>query len=403
MTYAVYLPPMTDFPPRGPLTREARLALASVMLLGLGACRDAGPRPPRAEFIVAAGDSTYWVRSEPSGIRLRGSPMVLARLDNKFLELYVVDDDRSFENALFVGQRLFQRDLITGDSSEIFRDTLVMALAERYARAHPDARRLAPDEDAAEEPATDASAEVSVLGVHGPFLSLEYHVDTAAGNETWHQTRHQVIDLRTGRAATLADVLGPSEAAGVLSRGRKLYQETVDSVRRDKRPAAQRAAAAITHFRFDPSSFSIAAPSGSLMIAFSAPGQGTGGEGFVLPMRPIAVTEPAWWADVRGALPTSTREREERWARPGYEVRAVYDTSARPVRLAIADSAGKEYEIGGVSAPVHRIYWLDAPAIGKSDRDALTKAFDEAAHYDEGTRTATRTLGPRIVLAVARR
>lgn len=344
---------------------------------------------PRAEFIVAAGDSTYWVRSGESGLQLRGSPMVLARLDGRFLELYVVDDDRSFENALFVGQRLFQRDLVSGDSTEIFRDTLVNALAESYERAHPDARRLAPDEESGAEPATSASAEVSVLGVHGPFLSVEYHVDTAgAGDESWHMTRHVVIDLRTGQQVGLADVLGPGDASSVLTRARSLYAETVDSIRRDSRPAARRAAQSIGRFKFDPRSFSLTAPNGTLMIAFSAPGQGSGGEGFVLPMRPLPVKEPAWWADARVALPTSTREREELWSRGPYVVKAAYDTSARPVRLTLVDSAGKEYPVGGVAAPVHRIYWLDRPEVDRTQRSALTKAFDESASYDEAARAA---------------
>jgi hypothetical protein len=367
-----------------------RTYVSGALLVLTLACSDrTANRPPRAEFIVAAGDSTYWVRSEPSGIKLRGSPMVLARLDGRFRELYVVDDDRSFENALFVGQRLYQRDLVSGDSTEIFRDTVVTSLAEAYQRSHPDARRLAPDEDAGEEPAVSATSEVSVLGVYGPFLSIEFHVDTSgAGDESWHMTRHIVVDLRTGRQASLADVLGPSEAGAVSARARKLYQETVDSVRRDRRPAARRAAQSIAHFRFDPTSFSLTAPNGTLMIAFSAPGQGTGGEGFVLPMRPIPVTEPPWWVDVRSALPTSTREREEQWSRGAYVVKARYDTTTRPVSLSLVDSAGHEFPIGGVSPPVHRIYWLDRPALDRTQRSALSRAFDEAALYDEAARTA---------------
>src|SRR4051812_8763613 len=63
---------------RGTLRRAFVAALAAGASL---ACADrATARAPTAEFIVAAGDSTYWVRSEPSGIKLRGSPMVLARL-----------------------------------------------------------------------------------------------------------------------------------------------------------------------------------------------------------------------------------------------------------------------------------------------------------------------------------
>jgi hypothetical protein len=323
--------------------------------------------------------------------------LVLTRLDGRFHELYVVDDDRSYENALFVGQRLYERELVSGDSNEVFRDTLVSSMAESYARSHPDARRLAPDEDTGEEPATSATADVSVLGVHGPFLSLEYHADTSgAGDESWHMTRHAVVDLRTAKQASLADVLGPSEATTVLARARKLYRETADSIRRDRRPAARRAARSLGQFRFDPSSFSLTAPNGTLMVAFSAPGQGAGGEGFTLPMRPIPVNEPSWWADARTTLPTSTREREERWARGSYVVKAIYATVARPVHLMLADSAGREFQIGGVSAPVHRIYWIDNPPLDRSQRSALTRAFDEAAQYDAAARVAARApVSPR--------
>lgn len=381
---------MTPSPRPSNRPRHVQRALVAGALLSIClACAERANRAPRAEFIVAAGDSTYWVNSQAAGIRMRGSPMVLARLDGRFLELYVVDDDRSFENALFVGQRLYQRDLVSGDSTEIFRDTLVPSLAEKYARSHPDARRLGPDEDPGEEPGISATAEVSVLGVHGPFLSVEYHVDTSGtGDESWHMTRHAVVDLRTGAHATLADLLGLSESATILARARKLYNETVDSIRRDRREAARRAARSIAHFRFDPTSFSLTAPSGTLMIAFSAPGQGSGGEGFVLPMRPIPVTEPAWWSDARVALPTSTREREELWSRGAYSVKAAYDTSARPVRLSLIDSAGHEFQIGGVAAPVHRIYWLDRPPVDRTQRAALTRAFDEAASYGDAVRAA---------------
>jgi hypothetical protein len=343
---------------------------------------------PEAEFIVAAGDSTYWVRTGATGVTMRGSPMVLAQHDNRFFELYVVDDDHSFENALFVGQRLFQRDILSGDSTEIFGDTIVPALAEQYEERNPDARRLSPDEEPQGEPSHSVTSEVSVLGVHGPFLSLEYHLDTAgAGDDSWHMTRHVVLDLRTGKPVTLTDVLGAAESPGVIARGRKLYSETLDSIRADRRPVAQRAAQSIGRFRFDPNSFSITAPNGTLMIAFSAPGQGSGGEGFVLPIRPIPVAEPAWWSRARAALPTSTREREEHWSRGQYVVKAVYDTAARPVRLVVVDSlGGREFIVGGVSAPVHRIYWLDRPPLDRPQRAALTRAFDEAALYDDAAR-----------------
>ena len=385
---------------RLPLRHWARGALAAVLLTAVACVDRSADKAPRAEFIIAAGDSTYWVTSDGAA-KLRGSPMVLARLEGKFLELYVVDDDDAYENALFISQRLYRRDLITGDSTEIFHDTLVAGLAERYQRQHPTARRIDPDDENQDEPANEATADLSVLGVHGPFLSLEYHVDTTvANNDVWHMTRHVVIDLRNGREVTLADVLGPAQATAVLSRARALYRETVDSVRHDTRPSAKRAAQVIEHFHFDPRSFALTSPNGALMIAFSAPGQGIGGEGFVLPMRPIAVAEPAWWADAKDGLPTATREREELWNRGSYTVKAVYDTSDKPVRLALVDTAGKEFTVGGIAAPVHRIYWLDRPPLDRATRSALAKAFDEAAAYDDQARTvSTDKAAPPIVLA----
>jgi hypothetical protein len=382
--------------PSTPLSNRV-LVLSVAFVVACGENRPASA--PHTEFIVAAGDSTYWVRSNGDGIKLRGSPMILARLDGRFRELYVVDDDRSYESALFVGQRLYARDLESGDSTEIFRDTLVTAMAERYARRHPEARRLGPEEDPGEEPAISATAEVTVLGVHGPYLSIEYHVDTSGVGDEWHMTRQGVIDLRSGRPASLAEVLGPAEAGSVIARARQLFQETVDSVRRDQRPQARRAAQSLGHFRFDANSFSLTAPNGSLMVAFSAPGQGRGGEGMVLPIRPLPVSEPSWWTDARSAVPTSTREREEQWARGTYAVKAVYDTLARPVRLVLLDSAGHEFAVGGVNAPVHRIYWLDRPPLDGTQRQALSKAFDEAALYDDAARASLKQSGPPVYVA----
>ena len=405
----ILCPEMTLVRPLGNLTTGTRhsvlgtrLLVAAALALAHG-CSASGPKPPFAEFVIAAGDSAYWVRSDGAGVRMRGAPIVLAQLDDRFHELYVVDDDRSYASAYFLGQTLFERDLVTGDSSALFRDSVVSALADKYARAHPNEQLLAPDEDPAEDPASTASAEVSVLAVHGPYLSMEYHVDTSgAGDDTWHMTRHEVLDLRTGRRVNLADLIGKGLAATVLGRARRLYRETVDSVLKDRRPVAQRAAQSITRFRFDPTSFALAAPSGAPMIAFSAPGHGSGGEGFVLPIRPIAVSEPAWWAKVRDALPTSITDGEERWQRPTYTVRAIYDTIVRPVRLVLVDTSGLEFPIGGMTAPVHRIYWLDNPQFDRTQRTALIKAFDEAALYDESARTASLR-GPTVAYALAQR
>src|SRR5258708_1048568 len=122
------------------------LPSALFLTLALDACRDArqsatrGSARPTAEFIVAAGDSAYWVASDTAGLRVRGAPLELARVDGQFVEVYVVDDERSFGEADLVGQSVYKRDLRSGASVRVFTDSIVPDIAPQYARAHPDAQ-----------------------------------------------------------------------------------------------------------------------------------------------------------------------------------------------------------------------------------------------------------------------
>ena len=124
------------------------MRLPTIVLLSLaGACALPPPPPPAAEFLVSAGDQTYWVRSDNSGLRIRGSPLILARTGGRYYEIFVGEIDRSFPKALLSGERVFRRDLATSDSTMIYDDTAVVRLAEQYHRQHPSAQLLGPDDD----------------------------------------------------------------------------------------------------------------------------------------------------------------------------------------------------------------------------------------------------------------
>src|SRR5689334_14482050 len=102
------------------------LPLAAALAFVVGCHHDAAPpvagSPPAADFVLAAGDSSFWVTSDHGTVRMRGAPLELARVDGRFYELYVEDDDRSFEDAVLVGQRVYRRDLISGDSLLVYED-----------------------------------------------------------------------------------------------------------------------------------------------------------------------------------------------------------------------------------------------------------------------------------------
>ena len=55
----------------------------------------------------------------------------------RFYELYVADDDRSYFDALLIGQRIYRRDLVSGDSVQVFEDVRVTGIARSYATDAP--------------------------------------------------------------------------------------------------------------------------------------------------------------------------------------------------------------------------------------------------------------------------
>ncbi|HKG92572.1 MAG TPA: hypothetical protein VKA84_11795 [Gemmatimonadaceae bacterium] len=357
---------------------------------------DAGTRaraPAAAEFLLSAGDSTYWVRGTRGGLRMRGSPMLLARYGGRFFEVYVADDDRSYYDALFVGQRLYRRDLVTGDSVAVFDDSIVERAARRYARRHPEADPLDPDEDGAEDPAEQATSEIEVLDVHGPYLSYEHHANVDVEGESHrHVTRRGVLDLRSGRAATVRALFGDRAAVALLGEARRRFAAVRDSVRRapaDER--ARRAAEALDDFTFEERSFGIVEVGREPAVAFLVPGLGDRAGGLTMELPPIPAPAPPWWSAVRETLPTQAADSStDEWRRGGTTVLASYDdTSGTTFALSVRDSAGGSWQLGRLGAPARQLYWLDSLAVDAATRRGLGRAFNESAFYSEDVRSAS--------------
>src|SRR5438128_350522 len=148
--------------------RRPLLALAcAVVAASAAACSRPSGEPPRAEFLLASEDSTFWVQSSSGGLHVRGAPIMLARYGGRFYELYTAERDLSYNDALLVGERLYRRDIVSGDSTLLFADTTVARLASAYGKAHPDEEPLRPGDEGDANPRTSATAQVDVLGVFG--------------------------------------------------------------------------------------------------------------------------------------------------------------------------------------------------------------------------------------------
>lgn len=387
--------------------------------------------PPHADFLLAAGDSTFWVTTGPKGVRVRGSPLVLARYDGKFYEVYVADEDHSFYDAVFTSQRIYRRDLLTGDSMAVFLDSSVVGAARQYAVSHPDQTPLAADEDAADDPTTSVTGEVDIVDVHGPYLSFEYrgtqaskgtvNGDSGAGDR--QILRRGVIDLRSGVRTTPHALFGTVAGDSAVARGHRAFAATLGAIRAARANGNERArlaAAAAGAFVFDPNSFALTDAGRDPSAQFFAPARGPRASGLTLPLSPVPVPEAAdldWWTAERVTLPIGGPDSaSDVWTRPGLEVVARYDTSGGPeqgqgvvvlirqVRDAHAmvarqtsgrhDVPGREWRVGRFPSPTRRLYWLDRPLLDSAGRRALMRAFNESALYGDDARSVRRVLSP---------
>lgn len=369
--------------------------LACVLPALLTACAGANDsaadrRPPRAEFLVGAADSTFWVSSSDD-LKVRGAPLVVARYDGRFYEIYAHHEDLSYPDAVLLGDRLYRRDLLTGDSTVVFADTVVPRMAREYAARHPDERPLAPNEDGEADPSTAITAEVDVLDVYGPYLSYEYHLDIERPGATpWHTTRHGVIDLRTGRASRVTDLLGQERGAVAALTARRWFEVLRDSVARERTHLSddrRRAVAALAQREFDETSFALSAVDGRLTVNFAVPGAGEGAAGNVMELDPVDADSLAWWPQVASGFPVADASGKDVWRGRRYSVIARYDTSGSVARVSLADSE-REWPLFETHAPLFQVTRLDDPAIRDDERRALTRAFNHAASYDEGARVA---------------
>ncbi len=367
------------------------LRFVPLLLLGLVACRTERVAPPSAEFLIAAGDSTFWVRSQNGRLKVRAAPLQLARLRGRFHEIYVADDDRSHYEALIVGQRVFRRDLKTGDSVAIFEDTTAASIERWYREEHPTDPRVGAEEDVSEHPVVEATAEIALLDAFGPYQSYEYHADgLIQGGAEWHMTRRGVLDLEKGDQVSIAALFGDTAATRIVAEGRRRFSLALDSVLASPDARARAAADAIADFDFDPSSFAVVRNGRVPAVQFFAPGHGSRAGGLMISLAPIAAdSTAAWWTEVRGTLSVAPFDSSlDRWERRGLSVIARYDATGDRATLVMVDSAGREWPVARISAPAYSLLWLNEPSLDPATRRALTRAFDEAALYSEQSRTA---------------
>ena len=372
------------------------------------ACRDSDPspaKPPEAEFLFAAGDSTWWVRSGAEGVRVRSAPILLTFTEGKFYEIFVSEDGTEFENASLASARVYSRDVLEKDSLLIFEDPTARREIARWKRAHPNAQKLAPEDELdAEEPSTAITDEIEVIDVHGPWVTVQHSLDIDVEGRAGHRhtRRRAVLDVRTGRRASLATLFGAQASGNAIRAGRTALEALKDSVRGalgDER--ADRARETLESFRFDVTSFALSDLGRSPAISFTVPGNDADGSAIVLTLPPFAMPPQPWWHEVLATLPKWAADSASvRWERPKYIVRAmpVGDGSALALVVRARDTtnaaATREWELATVLSPAYQLIALDDKPVSNDLRTALSRAFDAASAVDGLGQRVSRKVTP---------
>ncbi len=371
--------------------------LGAVTAPGCSRGDDAGTAPPAAEFLFAAGDSTFWVRSGEEGVRVRSAPILLTQVDGRFFEVFIAEDGVDYEDAGFAVARIVARDVTRQDSIMLFDDGSVMREAEAWKRRNPRAEAIDPDnEELPDDPATMVSEEIEILDVHGPWVTFNHllDVDVADQEPHRHAGKRYVVDVRTGARASLESLFGESEARRLIDAGRRLFLQLTDSIRAAGDERAELARETLETFHFDSSSFGITDVNRAPAVAFMVPGNGIDGEALALNLPPITVSEPDWWRTVQPTLPTWAADSSQvRWSRPGYDVIARPRAGEDELALALARTAGRdraEWPVATVPMPAYQVVPLDTPPVSPAMRDALARAFDASSTHDGVAQVAAR-------------
>lgn len=401
------------------------LRVASFLLTAVaaGACAD-GARSsdalPAAEFLFAAGDSTYWVRSSGEGMRVRSAPILLTEVDGRLIEVFLSSDGAEYPDASFATTRLWSRALKGTDSTLLFADSTVMRELAAWRKAHPAELEIDPaDDDAPDDPRTVVQDEVEILDVHGPFLTFEYllNADIDGGPPHQHRGRRFVVDVRTGHRATLDDLLGADEAKRLIAAANASLVQLTDSIRQAGDAGDDRAKVAIESldsFRFDSTSFGITDIARDPAIVFMIPGQSPDGEALALYLPPMSVKPPEWWKGVRNTLPEWANDSARvSWDRAAYEVVATPSPDGDALALVLRSrrlaGSKREWPVATVASPAYQLIALESPPLDAAGRAALARAFDVSTSLDglvqraswrsqKPARSRTRTSQPFISL-----
>src|ERR1035437_11054431 len=122
-------------------------------------------------------------------------------------------------------------------------------------------------------------------------------------NADHHTARRGVLEVRTGKAMTVAALFGHEASVRVEGDANAEWRHARDSLLslRDRR--SRRAQQAVASFAFDPGSFTIESRDGRPRVRYAVPGEVSGGSLNAVELESREVPAMPWWNDLRQELP----------------------------------------------------------------------------------------------------
>ncbi|MES3035836.1 MAG: hypothetical protein V4813_17660 [Gemmatimonadota bacterium] len=364
-----------------------------MLLVPMLACTPA-PRAtarPSAEFLVVSDDSTAWVRTAADTVVVKRAPMLLATLDARLVEIYVAEDPIEFAEATFLVTRVFRRDLVTGDSTQVFADSTVLREALAYVRAHPADERLEDDEPPSPS-ARSLEASITPMEVVGSTLGLEVHVDRTVGELGTHDTYRATVEMRNGTRLRLADLVPAADASATEQVARQHLTAAILLAGRREGSVGKAASRALAALTFDSLSFTLTREGDSLAARFLAHDEQVIDEtrdSHRFSIEPVAMPAPAWWTGARATLPRLLSDSSSRIDVGGLALDVAYD-SEEVAMIAARTTAGPR-PVTRMRGPVRRVISVSDSVIQPAGqwRGALERAFSESGYYSDQVRAAS--------------
>jgi hypothetical protein len=154
------------------------------------------------------------VSSGPKGIDARNSPVILTSAGDRFYQVYVGEETRSYEDAVFSREPLYSRDLLTGSRKLLWDERRVNEWEKTYLTENPGARLLDPDDDGSEDVSVSGTSEADILAVLGPYVLYERRSTLEKQDFQQSDSARGAIDVRTGASVPLQSLVRDTSILG---------------------------------------------------------------------------------------------------------------------------------------------------------------------------------------------